>query len=141
MKFSEIISANRLLAEELHGPKFSIAILSNIMVHQSKDICEFLLRSESLNAEVTLGDYDNVIQDSEKFKNSDAVVISFAEHNASYTSAFKNIFDCLNWCIKIGPNVIGGKNISIVHDKWGTLNLRDKLKKNFNMYKLRRYKN
>jgi len=56
-------------------------------------------------------------------------------------SSFKNIFDCLNWCIKIGPNIIGGKNISIVHDKWGTINLRDKLKKNFNMYKLRRYKN
>ena len=38
----------------------------------------------------------------EQFKNSDAVVISFAEHNATYTSAFKNIFD---WISRIDKNV------------------------------------
>ena len=38
----------------------------------------------------------------EQFKNSDAVVISFAEHNATYTSAFKNIFD---WISRIDKNI------------------------------------
>ena len=37
----------------------------------------------------------------EQFKNSDAVVISFAEHNASYTSAFKNIFDWISRIEKV----------------------------------------
>jgi len=75
MKYSEIISANRSLNETVHGKIYNISIISNIMVHQSKDICEFILRSDGINAEVTLGDYDNIVQDSEIFKNSDAVVI------------------------------------------------------------------
>jgi FkbH-like protein len=44
------------------------------MVHQSKDICEYLLRIESLNAKVVLGEYDNIVQDSKKFQDADAVV-------------------------------------------------------------------
>ena len=39
-------------------------------------------------------------------KNADGIIISFAEHNGSYTSAFKNIFDWISriekivWCGK-----------------------------------------
>jgi len=54
---------------------------------------------------------------------------------------FKDIFNCINWCINIGPKIIGGRNLSIVNDKWGTLGLKNKLIKDKNMYKLRRYKN
>jgi len=75
MRYSEIISANQSLSRELNGAKYSIAIISNIMVHQAKDICEYFLRFEKLNAEVTLGDYDNLVQDSERLKDSDAVLI------------------------------------------------------------------
>lgn len=54
---------------------------------------------------------------------------------------FKEIFDCMNWCIKIGPKIISGRNISVVHDRWGTFGLKKKLKKDSDMYKFRRYKN
>ena len=54
---------------------------------------------------------------------------------------FKDIFDCINWCIKIGPKRVGGRNISIVHDKWGAASLKKKLLKYNDMYKLRRYEN
>ena len=75
MKYSEIIKLNNSLEGQVQGPEYNISILSNIMVHQSKDVCEWLLRTESLNAKVTLGEYDNIVQDSERFQSADAVVL------------------------------------------------------------------
>jgi NAD(P)H-dependent FMN reductase len=42
----------------------------------------------------------------EKIGNSDALIISFAEHNGSYTVAYKNIFD---WASRINPKVFQNK--------------------------------
>lgn len=44
----------------------------------------------------------------DKIGNSDAVVISFAEHNGSYTAAWKNLFD---WTSRIDPKVFQGKSM------------------------------
>ena len=41
-----------------------------------------------------------------KINESDAVIISFAEHNGSYTVAYKNIFD---WASRINPKVFQNK--------------------------------
>ncbi|MDP8204698.1 MAG: NAD(P)H-dependent oxidoreductase [Candidatus Tenebribacter mawsonii] len=41
-----------------------------------------------------------------KIGESDALLISFAEHNGSYSVAYKNIFD---WCSRIKPKVFQGK--------------------------------
>lgn len=37
---------------------------------------------------------------------ADGIVCSLAEHNRSYTVAFKNIFD---WCSRVDMNIFGGK--------------------------------
>lgn len=42
----------------------------------------------------------------DKIGNSDAVIISFAEHNGSYTVAYKNIFD---WASRINQKVFQNK--------------------------------
>ena len=42
----------------------------------------------------------------DKINEADALVISFAEHNGSYTAAYKNIFD---WCSRIDTKVYQGK--------------------------------
>ena len=42
----------------------------------------------------------------DKIANSDALLISFAEHNGSYTVAYKNIFD---WASRINPKVFQNK--------------------------------
>ena len=42
----------------------------------------------------------------EKIQKSDALIISFAEHNGSYTVAYKNIFD---WASRINPKVFQNK--------------------------------
>ena len=41
-----------------------------------------------------------------KISECDALVISFAEHNGSYSAAYKNIFD---WCSRISTKVYQGK--------------------------------
>jgi len=73
MKYSELIKQNKLLEKD--DNKYNISLLSNIMVHQLKDILEYSLRINDINANVTLGDYDNIIQDSSKFSNSNVVLI------------------------------------------------------------------
>ncbi|WP_372737767.1 NADPH-dependent FMN reductase [Neptunomonas sp.] len=41
-----------------------------------------------------------------KIQGSDALIISFAEHNGSYSAAYKNLFD---WCSRINPKVFQNK--------------------------------
>jgi len=75
MKFSEIIKLNNELANNINAQEYRIAIFSNIMVYQSKDICEYLLRVEGVNASVSIGEYDNIVQDSAKLQDVNAVLI------------------------------------------------------------------
>ena len=42
----------------------------------------------------------------DKIGKSDAIIISFAEHNGSYTAAYKNLFD---WSSRINPKVFQNK--------------------------------
>jgi len=42
----------------------------------------------------------------DKISNSDALIIAFAEHNGSYTTAYKNLFD---WASRINPKVFQNK--------------------------------
>ncbi len=41
-----------------------------------------------------------------KLASADAIIVSFAEHNGSYTAAFKNLFD---WCTRQGRDVYADK--------------------------------
>ena len=74
IKYSEIIKENKKL-ERIDKPNYKVVVLSNIMVHQSKEICEYSLRKKDINAEVVLGDYDNIVQDSLKYQNVNSVLI------------------------------------------------------------------
>ena len=75
MKYSEIIRLNHELEGALKETEYKVVILSNIMVHQSKEICEYSLRAESVNASVSIGEYDNIVQDSAKIQDVNAVLI------------------------------------------------------------------
>ena len=66
------------------------------------DLNDYEMPIYSIDRENEDGIPDLAYRFKEQFKNSDAVVISFAEHNATYTSAFKNIFD---WISRIDKNV------------------------------------
>jgi len=70
------------------------------------DLNDYELPLFSEDREKELGQPALAQQFLDKIKNSDAVVISFAEHNGSYTVAYKNIFD---WASRINPKVFQGK--------------------------------
>lgn len=56
-------------------------------------------------------------------------------------TSMDEIYDHIRWLCRQGKAVAGGRNFSTVHDVWGTAELAEVLKKDLNMYKLRRYRN
>ena len=51
------------------------------------------------------------------------------------------VVECCNWVISQPKEVVGGRNFSVVYDKWGDLKLNNELLQNENLYKLRRFGN
>ncbi|MDC1239877.1 HAD-IIIC family phosphatase [Litorivicinus sp.] len=72
------MSENSRYEKNLKGERYSIKVLSNIVVNQLGDILEYGSRKASIPAIVSFGDYDNIIQDG--FNPTDAnLVIIFWE--------------------------------------------------------------
>jgi len=55
-------------------------------------------------------------------------------------TSMKDIFDCIEYCCTWGKEVVGGRNIAVIHDPWkeSGAKLAKKLKKDKNLFKLRR---
>ncbi len=66
------------------------------------DLNDYELPMFSEDREAELGQPDLAKTFLDKIGNSDALIISFAEHNGSYTVAYKNIFD---WASRINSKV------------------------------------
>lgn len=66
------------------------------------DLNDYELPLFSVDREVELGHPELAKAFLRKIGSSDAVIISFAEHNGAYSAAYKNLFD---WCSRIGPKV------------------------------------
>ena len=70
------------------------------------DINEFELPLFSIEREAELGQPELAKKFHEKIGSADGLVIAFAEHNGSYTAAWKNLFD---WVSRIDTRVFQGK--------------------------------
>ena len=75
MKYTEILNSNKELGKELETSNYNINILSNSTISLAKDILEYYLRVEGINANAKIGNYDNIVQDSANCGSSDAVII------------------------------------------------------------------
>ena len=75
MKYSELLKVNKDLAHLLNDDEYNIRILSNITTSQINEILEFTLRSCYIPARVESGDYDNILQDSQKYSDSNVIII------------------------------------------------------------------
>jgi short-subunit dehydrogenase len=53
----------------------------------------------------------------------------------------KKVLECVEWMFKKDKKTLGGRNISLVYDNWGSNKLDTLLKSDENIYKLRRFKN
>ena len=54
---------------------------------------------------------------------------------------FYKIYECIKWCCSVGRNIVGGRNISVQHDKWGSSSLIKQLRNDRNKFKIRRFRN
>ncbi len=81
LKYSEILARNSDLEKSMSGKPYRVALLSNVVVNQLKEILEFVLRERGINAYVICGDYDNIVQDSMRFRDVDATVIFWETAN------------------------------------------------------------
>ncbi|MDG1329789.1 MAG: NAD(P)H-dependent oxidoreductase [Flavobacteriaceae bacterium] len=70
------------------------------------DLNDFDIPLYGIDIETADGIPSEVIRLSELFKQADGFVVSLAEHNGSYTAAFKNVFD---WLSRINSKVWNNK--------------------------------
>lgn len=72
------------------------------------DINDFEMPIFSIDREHELGKPELALAFHRKIAAADALVISFAEHNGSYSAAYKNLFD---WVSRIDRKVFQGKSV------------------------------
>lgn len=76
MKYTDIVLANqslRLSQSTMQSRK--VAVVSNITVAQITEFLEYVCRRESIAVELEIGEYDNIVQDAERFAGSDVVCV------------------------------------------------------------------
>jgi FkbH-like protein len=118
LKYADILARNRELGQLAVGHPYRIALLSNLVINQLGEILEFVLRTRGINAEVVYGDYDNIVQDSIRLKDVDAVVIFWEA---------ANLVDGLHACAEIkGAEELAQLGERVEHEMELVLgNLRD----------------
>lgn len=75
------------------------------------DLNEFSAPVYSVDLEQSQGIPDSIKKFNSKIRECDALVISLAEHNGSYTTAFKNIFD---WSSRENAKVFDGIKVLLI---------------------------
>lgn len=84
---------------------YAAGLLENVST-EILDLNDFELPLFSEDKEAEIGQPELARKFFDKIGSSDAIIISFAEHNSSYSAAYKNLFD---WCSRIDPKVFQGK--------------------------------
>ncbi|MDD1792131.1 NAD(P)H-dependent oxidoreductase [Enterovibrio sp. ZSDZ42] len=75
---------------------------------ETLDLNDFEMPIYSSDREAELGQPEQAKAFFSKIGEADAIIISFAEHNGSYTAAYKNVFD---WTSRIDMKVFQGKPV------------------------------
>lgn len=75
MKLHEIVAENKCLGEALDGSRHKIRVLANVTINPVKELLEYQLRRDSINAVVSIGDYDNIVQDSANCADFHTVIV------------------------------------------------------------------
>ena len=100
--------AGSLLLKELKEKGAQLEVL---------DLKDFELPLFSVDLEEQIGQPENAKAFLVKLAEADAIIISFAEHNHSYTVAWKNLFD---WCTRIEKSVFQDKPVVLLSTSPGS---------------------
>lgn len=78
LKYSEILKANNLLKKQVEMQKpYQIKVLSNITCNQMGATLSYHLFQQGINASITFGNYDNIVQDSFQTENLNLVIVHY----------------------------------------------------------------
>lgn len=89
---------------------YAASLLTNAEV-EILDLNDYELPLYSADKEAEIGHPDLAKAFLAKIAQSDAVIISFAEHNGAYTVAYKNLFD---WCSRIQKKIFQNKPLVLL---------------------------
>lgn len=84
---------------------YAVGLLDNVEA-EILDLNDYELPMFSEDKEKEIGQPQAAKNFFTKIGENDAIIISLAEHNGSYTVAYKNLFD---WCSRIDPKVFQNK--------------------------------
>jgi len=86
--------------------------------------------------------HEQTLREPERSGQNYRKVVEFLQSGNPGTS-HDDIHACLNWCLKAGKTVVGGRNIALAHDAWrqGGAGLAQQLRQDEDLYKLRRFGN
>ncbi len=77
LKYAEILQLNNELKSKITGEPFKVAVLSNVIVSSLKEPLEYMIRRNGLNPEISIGNFDNIVQDSAAFASADVVIVFY----------------------------------------------------------------
>jgi FkbH-like protein len=77
MDLLQIIRKSKNFKSFVNKKKIKIVLISNISVHIFKNFIEYELKKSQINSEVKIANFDNLVQESENFKNYDVVILFF----------------------------------------------------------------
>lgn len=97
-------SINKALA------RYATELLDDVSV-EVLDLNDYELPLFSVDKEAEIGQPELARAFLAKIAESDALIISFAEHNGTYSAAYKNLFD---WCSRINKKVYQQKNMILL---------------------------
>jgi len=97
IKYHQLLQKNTELGSHMEL-NYRIAALSNLTINQSKEIIEYSLRRAGIGAVVEVGEYDNIVQDSERFASHECVIVFWDAANLVEDLAFRvHEFDQVKW--------------------------------------------
>lgn len=103
---SSIHSINKKLV------KFALSQLQGQHEIELLDLNDYEMPIYSIDKETSSGIHPLALQFAAKIDQCDLIIVSLAEHNGAYSTAFKNIFD---WVSRMpGRKVWGGKNMILM---------------------------
>lgn len=91
--------------------RYASTLLEDRLEAEVLDLNDFELPLYSIDREKEQGIPDAATAFLEKLQAAQGIMISFAEHNGTYTAVYKNIFD---WCSRIDPKVYQDKKMLLM---------------------------
>jgi FkbH-like protein len=73
--YTQLLKITKEFKKNNTGKQYRVSVLSNIIINQIEPFIEYEFQKSEINALITFGNYDNILQDSLEHNETDAVVI------------------------------------------------------------------